>query len=364
MGHLLTDLVESKPEDLPHAVRTFVNQTRTLRECNFRHIGDMLAALVATEEAQCGEAAPIVVQDPALASVDQAAVVGASLASSFHRGAALHEAVSSQPVLCAMASQYAWFVPMLEVLLTPKATLELRRELAAWLDNATHDTAQRQARVAAMSAPGLVYSTTENELIQNGMAMFAAYESSSAVVKQLAHSATIDRTETKLDEATGLLLGRAEAEVCAPPDEIAAYMLNHQSSRVGQAWFAADPTTLRCETLETAHACHTVVFTRVSLPAMSDRTFLNSSIAKKVSEDPLTYLVINSPIPSHCAIGPKDEANAVRSEACRHYIMTQVKPGRTKIEYCCSLDLKGRVPQIVTNTIAVPQQLNGAAPSP
>jgi hypothetical protein len=64
------------------------------------------------------------------------------------------------------------------------------------------------------------------------------------------------------------------------------------------------------------------------------------------------------PIPSHPKITAKDEAGAVRAENFRSFRMTEVAPGRTRLEYVCSLDLRGSIPQFVTNMVAIPQQEN------
>ncbi len=230
----------------------------------------------------------------------------------------------------------------------------------AWIADVTHDTKEREDRISELgSASGLSYSTSEKDLIEKGMGMFSVFERSSAGVKQLAHSATITCLETKLDEATGLLLGQAAAMIRATPQEIVTYTLNYCDSRVGRSFVAADPNTVRFESLERVHAWHTIVFTRVSAAGMRDRTFLNAIVAKRVAEDPPMYVCVVVPIPSHEKISPKDEARAVRGENFRSFRLTEVAPGATRLEYCCSLDLKGWVPQIVTNTIAVPQQTNG-----
>ncbi len=88
------------------------------------------------------------------------------------------------------------------------------------------------------------------------------------------------------------------------------------------------------------------------------RTFLNSFIAKRVAEHPQTYIMVAIPIPSHPKLSAKDEAGAVRAENFRSFRMTEVAPGRTRLEYVCSLDLRGSIPQFVTNMIAIPQQEN------
>ncbi len=99
----------------------------------------------------------------------------------------------------------------------------------SWIEDVTHDTAQRQDRILELgSASGLSYTATENGLLQKGAAMLAVFEASSAGAKQLKHSELIMYSETKLDEATNLLLGRAAAMVRATPQEIVVHMLNFE----------------------------------------------------------------------------------------------------------------------------------------
>ena len=83
-------------------------------------------------------------------------------------------------------------------------------------------------------------------------------------------------------------------------------------------------------------------------------------MASKVADDPVTYVVAMVPIAHHDLLTPKDEAGAVRAENCRSFVLTQVAPGVTKIDYVCSLDLKGSIPQAITNSVAVPGQAHGA----
>jgi hypothetical protein len=289
--------------------------------------------------------------------MEQAAALGRMLASSLNRVSALHEAVDSYPVLAAMRSQYVWFVPMLEVLLCPQAT-ELRRDLAIWLEDATHDSARRLERIVAMdSAPGLAYSTMESEFIERGLATIAMFESSSAGVGQLAHPATIERCETKLEAATGLLWGRSEAIVRATPPEVVAYCLNVDSRHIVRR---LDPTSEpRFELVERVNHHHTVCFYRVRLGSgLSDRTLLMSVISKRLAEHPPTYAVVVISIPSHAKITAKDEAGAVRAENRRVFRITEISPGRSKVEYACSLNMQGLLPQFVINAFVLPTQMS------
>jgi hypothetical protein len=82
-------------------------------------------------------------------------------------------------------------------------------------------------------------------------------------------------------------------------------------------------------------------------------------VAKVIEDDPQTYLWVAVPAPSHAKIGPKDEAKAVRAEVFKCFRLTEVGDARTKLDYVCHLDLRGLVPQIITNQIAVPQLMHG-----
>jgi hypothetical protein len=229
----------------------------------------------------------------------------------------------------------------------------------AWIEDVTHDTAQRQDRIIELSlASGLSYTTTESGLLQKGAAIFAVFEASSSGAKQLKHSELIMYSETKLDEATHLLLGRAAAMVRATAQEIVAYMLNYDSRHIQST---LNPTVfVRSEMLQHVNAHHTTFFIRAKATGISDRTFLNSLVAKKVTDDPPTYLVVGLPIAQHDKITPKDEKGAVRGENCRAFKLTEVAPGVTKVEYTCSLNLRGSIPQAITNKVAAPEQMHGA----
>ena len=244
------------------------------------------------------------------------------------------------------------------VLLEPKVQAE---KLAVWLADVKHDAKQRKERIAAMdSASGRVYNALEAELLKKGAEMFAVFEASSAGAKQLTHSASIMYSETKLHAATGLLFGRAAAMVRAMPQEIVAYSLNYDGRFVQST---IDPTVfVRYELLHNVNAHHTIIFNRCKATGISDRTFLNSTVAKRVADDPPTYVLVALPIAQHDKITPKDEKGAVRAENCRAFKLTEVAAGITKLEYTCSLNLGGSIPQAFTNKVSVPEQMKGAPP--
>ncbi len=116
----------------------------------------------------------------------------------------------------------------------------------------------------------------------------------------------------------------------------------------------------RHEVFQHVNAHCTIIFNRVRAPCISDRTFLTSIVAQKVADDPPTYVVVGLPIAHHDKIAPKDEKGAVRAENCRAFRLTEVTEGITKLEYACSLNLRGSIPQAITNKVCVPGQMHGA----
>jgi hypothetical protein len=138
-GHLLMNLVDTTPNDLPHAVRTFVNRTAALRDCCFRHIASMLVALV--------DPAPGIGQDAPLASElgtlteKQATSIGRLLQSRVFTSrspvATLDRVFRMYGALKEMDATYEWFMPMLEAVVQRKVSAEQRhalipRRLSRW----------------------------------------------------------------------------------------------------------------------------------------------------------------------------------------------------------------------------------------
>ncbi len=69
------------------------------------------------------------------------------------------------------------------------------------------------------------------------------------------------------------------------------------------------------------------------------------------------YVVVALPIPRHDRITTKDENGAVRAWNYRSFRLTEVAPGRTRMEYACSISLKGAIPPFLISVLAVPQQM-------
>jgi hypothetical protein len=109
-----------------------------LRDCGFAHIGEMLARLLSADvqsrpddDATAISSTPVTTAaeglDPSSLTEKQAIAIGSAIASSVHQGqaqtlaAGLNKVIKSYAVLQAMKSEHAWFVPMLEVVMAPKA---------------------------------------------------------------------------------------------------------------------------------------------------------------------------------------------------------------------------------------------------
>ena len=135
IARLLMDLGDSKPKDLAHTIREFANRTTMLRECGFRHVGDLLVSMLC-EHSDSEHAPPsvaqVAAQDPASVTAEQATAIGRMLATKTRSSVtALRQAVDLNPVLIAMKSQHVWFVPMLEVLLVPREAADSHRSSIA-----------------------------------------------------------------------------------------------------------------------------------------------------------------------------------------------------------------------------------------
>ncbi len=78
-----------------------------------------------------------------------------------------------------------------------RSTIE-DEDLIQWLSDVAYDMAQRQETVDALeSATDQTYTTADSAFIDNGTAIFADYDMSSAPVSKTKSSATICRLETK-----------------------------------------------------------------------------------------------------------------------------------------------------------------------
>jgi hypothetical protein len=221
-------------------------------------------------------------------------------------------------------------------LLEPQLELVHR---AAWLVNTAHDEQQRHERIAALQSPQ-AFSDFEKYVLEQGLQLFSRYESSNGKPKSQKHASTVGLSETIYEETTGLLLGRGQAYIRASPLQLVAYMLLYDSRSLMSDW--VPEVDVRCEVVQNVNAHHTIVFNRkrANIARLRNRTFLNSIVAHKISDEPEVHLLVAFPTQAHDSITQADEAGAVRGENTRAFRMTEESAGLTWLEYVCSLDLK------------------------
>ena len=97
---------------------------------------------------------------------------------------------------------------------------------------------------------------------------------------------------------------------------------------------------------------HSVTFNEVKTAPFQNRTFLQAVLRKKLSNTQFFWCTY--PIADHPTVRPSDESHTVRAEGVRCIRLTRLAHGATRLEYACSVDLKGRFPTRLTNSIVVP----------
>ncbi len=128
VGHLLMDLVETKPKDSASAIRRFVGRTALLRCSGFPNIGEMLGAMVVGRmvgtsnetETTSGVSERLGGESPARMSEQEARTIGSTFGSFAERrltaAAAVNAYVYNFPALIEMSQRHAWFEPMLQIM--------------------------------------------------------------------------------------------------------------------------------------------------------------------------------------------------------------------------------------------------------
>jgi len=103
---------------------------------------------------------------------------------------------------------------------------------------------------------------------------------------------------------------------------------------------------------------HSIVFIELKTPPFKNRTWLTSMVCKRICDDPPTFLWVGVPLDTHPSIRPDDEHHAIRAEGSRCLRLTSIGPDLTRLEFCASLDLRGSLPQWLTDKVAVPTLLH------
>ncbi len=236
-------------------------------------------------------------------------------------------------------------------------------EAAAWTADFKQDFAWRQAMVLKMQQGGQVYSEEETALIAKGLALLDSFAARPGRLRLLKHSQTIEYARTKLDKKTGLLVGEAGATICASPQQIVAYQMHYDGKhRLSQL----DPEVyVRHDVVEVKSLHHLVVSMETKRAPFDSRCFLQASLWRKVSDAPLVYVWVTVPIERHDKVPPAIEAHAVRAQQIRCLRLTRIASDEpTKMEYAFWLDLRGRFPRQLANSLVIPKSMSGVHPRP
>jgi hypothetical protein len=226
-----------------------------------------------------------------------------------------------------------------------------------WIADVLYDTIIRRRRIQRMATEEQTYTVEEMGMIERCMALFDAFDLSSGAAEELKHASTMEFTQTKRDQTTGKLIGRSRALIRgASPEDLVAYVMEQDSRhKLSNRDPRVEP---RSEILEIVNEHQIVTYVEHQTPGIHNRTFLNSMIWKQISSEPLVFIVSIMPIDQHDQIGPADEEHALRGESMRYFRFTALRPHVTLFEYVSSLDLKGRVPKLLIETVAIPRTMH------
>jgi hypothetical protein len=250
--------------------------------------------------------------------------------------------------------------------------------LPTWLADLEHDRATRDDMIAAMVGDGHAYDAEEDSTIRERLAMLVANSAhagelsrsdslTSAVRRtcgragqraEAKHGPTVDSRWTKRDDATGELVGYIELVICgAGPLDIIAYLMDLNGRHFRST---LDPETdVRDELREVRNSHHIVEFYECKAAPLKNRTFLSTLMWKHLSDAQFVWCL--SPVADHPTLTPSDECDAVRAEAARVLRLTMIAQNVTRVEYACTLDLKGSFPAWLTDKVALPGLMHECA---
>jgi hypothetical protein len=169
---------------------------------------------------------------------------------------------------------------------------------------------------------------------------------------------TVDSRWTQRDNATGELVGYVELVIRgAGPLEIIVYLMDLNGRHFRST---LDPKTdVRDELREVRNLHHIVEFYEGKAAPFKNRTFLNTLMWKQLSDAQFVWCL--SPIADHPTVTPHDERDAVRAEGARVLRLTMIAQNVTRVEYACTLDLKGSFPAWLTDKVALPALMHECA---
>ena len=227
-----------------------------------------------------------------------------------------------------------------------------------WLADVEHDRETRKDIIAQMVADRHVYNDEEDSIIQRGLAMFADNLAQAGKMQHFKHGPTIDSSWTKLDKRSGLLVGNTECVIRgAGPFDIMAYLMDLSGRHFRST---LDPETdIRDDLREVRNSHHIVEFYEGTAAPFNNRTFLQSLVWKRLSDAQFVWCL--APIADHPSVTPSDERDTVRAEAVRVLRFTVIAQNVTRVEYACTLDLKGHCPTWLTNNLVIPNLMHERA---
>ncbi len=229
------------------------------------------------------------------------------------------------------------------------------KQVQAWLIDVEDDSSSRNALIDQICHGNHVYSEDESALIAHGVELLDAFADCKGRVRSFRRSNSVNDARTKYDEKSGRLIGRVKCLIHASPEKVVAYLMHFDSRHLMSQW--RPETDVRYEILEVQSPHHMIVFMEMKTPPLQNRTWLTAVLWQKVSDDPLTYVLVGVPIERHDKVAAEDEAHAVRAAGIRSFRLTRIADGTTKMTFACSLDLKGKLPQWVTDNVATPALL-------
>jgi hypothetical protein len=226
-----------------------------------------------------------------------------------------------------------------------------------WIADVLYDTIMRRRRIERMETEEQTYTAEEMGMIARCMALFETFDLSAGAGKDLEGASAMDFAQTERDNKTGNLVGRSSAVIRgALPEDLVAYSMEYDSRHILSL---LDPhIDVRSELLEIVNEHHIVVYSENHTPGVQNRTFLSSVLWKQLSAEPRIFVLCVVPIDNHDQIGPVDEEHALRAEVMRCYRFTALRPDVTLFEFTSWLDLKGNVPKLLIETVAIPQTMH------
>ena len=226
------------------------------------------------------------------------------------------------------------------------------RDVAVWLADVEHDRTSREALITSMDTAVQEYSAEEDVSVERGLAMFEVFMSCGGHEERLKRRETVVHCNLKLHEQSGLMFGRIELIIRgASCKDLVAYLMDYH----GRHWRSRlDPASeIHDAICEVRNAHHITVRYECKAAPFRNRVFFNSLVWKKLSDEQFVW--VSFPISDHRShYSHVEEKNVVLGEGRRCIRLTQVGDNVTKLEYACSLDMKGRFPQSLTNGVVIP----------